>query len=491
MPRLPFASEPAPEAVAAARMYADDLLLLPNVFGVGAAQKVVNGQRTDTIGVVVYVTNKQSPASLATLDRIPRELTVGGDRVVTDVVQAVRPRPCDVSDGKVRPLVGGCQIGASTGMGTAGGVFYDRRYPYAPVLLTNNHVLTDPNAPYTLPISTVVTQPAGGERIGFIQRIVPWWPAPFGAPYAFEYVVDAGIVGYLDGIKTKPSILDIAGRHPFLALPPYRNLKVVRRGFRTQLKAGTVECTGLTLDWYSNHADKAFRAGVGGTLFAIRSDPGEVTAMPGDSGSLVVDDAGAATRGLVCLTDGQDGGITYACDILDVMKEMEIDTACNGGIRRLVIFSILKRFPTLSMADRERLIYENFRKFSGFRADYLSPNGEGTLSGVLGALLEGEPGQAIAESMLTDDEFAGLLPRAIGTWLIEPTVFDMLEYVLPDHFVPDLLAAFTRLGCVQPGAIDTSWLADAFRDGEGRSMREVLDRKVKAPEPAGPAGRHA
>lgn len=48
--------------------------------------------------------------------------------------------------------------------------------------------------------------------------------------------------------------------------------------------------------------------------------------------------------------------------------------------------------------------------------------------GALGALLEMEPGRTIAEALLADEDFSGLLNRAIGDWLVLPTVFEMLEY---------------------------------------------------------------
>ena len=39
-----------------------------------------------------------------------------------------------------------------------------------------------------------------------------------------------------------------------------------------------------------------------------------------------------------------------------------------------------------------------------------------------------------AEDLALDDDFAGLIDLAIGDWLVQPTVFDLLEYQLPDDF---------------------------------------------------------
>ncbi|MEU9785542.1 hypothetical protein AB0H92_32050 [Streptomyces phaeochromogenes] len=465
------------------------MLRLPNVIGVGASRKVVSGRRTDTIGIVVYVTRKEPSANLAAQHRVPPELTVNNESVPTDVVEIAQPRMCALDDGKYRPIRGGCQIQSVAGLGTAGGVFFDRRAPHDAVLLTNNHVLTLPAHPDSLPGNRHVWQPGGGhaEFVGDSTRVVPMLPGPLGANYAFDSVVDAGIVEVGPGIGKWFRVIDIAGKHPFVALPPYEGLEVVRRGFRSQLKTGTVEAVGVTVITEGPPPDrKRCKIGGGGTVFAIRSPEGQISGMSGDSGSLVVDAAGQATRGLVFASDSHDhltGGLTWACDMLDVMSAIEIETICARSNRLVVTAAVMKEIAS-SIAERERLIEEHVRKFARFRASYLSPNGDSRLSGGLGALLEEESGQEIAEALLTDDDFAGLLNRAIGSWLVQPTAFEMLEYRLPENFVPDLLAAFTRLSRIKAGAVDTDWLADVFQNADGRSMREVLDRKVRVPEPA-------
>lgn len=485
MSQHPHVPEPSRAALAGARLHADDLLSLPNVTGVGAARKVVGGRRTDTVGVVVYVLRKEPSANLDARHCVPPELIVGNEGVPTDVVEIAQPRMCDLDDAKYRPIRGGCQIQSVSGLGTAGGVFFDRRPPYEAVLLTCNHVLTSPDRPFELPGNRSVWQPGGGhaEFVGASARVVPMFPAPLGADYAFDSVVDAGIVEVGPGIGKWFRVVDIAGKHPYVALPPYEGMEVVRRGFRTQLKTGTVEAVGVTLITGNAMAgQKRCKIGGGGTVFAIRSDEGQISGMPGDSGSLVVDAAGQATRGLVFAADSLSGGLTWACDIVDVMGAMEIDTICSRAIHLSVDGAVLKHLA-FALSDRERLTEEHVRKFTRFRADYLSPDREGLLGGGLGVLLEGTSGQEIAEALVTDDDFAGLLNRAIGAWLVQPSAFEMLEYQLPENFTADLLAAFTRLTRISEGAVDVDWLADTFQDADGRSMREVLDRKVRAPEP--------
>ncbi|MFB7178027.1 hypothetical protein ACFCYI_10020 [Streptomyces sp. NPDC056257] len=480
MPHTPKEPEPPLAALAAAHMYTDPLMRLPNVIGVGVAYKVVEGQRTDTVSVSVKVIRKERAANLATLDRVPSSLTFNGEGIPTDVMPIAMPRVCQFmyDFAKHRPIRGGCMIeavGQGGGMGTGGGIFYDRRWPMEPVLLTNSHVLSDArNNPPQLPQDIRVYQPPSwwwGEYIGYIVRAVPFFLAPLGADYAYTIDVDGGIVHVDLPVKVDFSVTEISGMHPWVCLPPYIGERVLRRGATSRLQSGTVEDIGLSV--LHSIGDKLLKVG-NGNLFSIRSDPEEHPAQHGDSGSLVLDSA--ATRGLLCGSDYTLGGLTYANNILDVMSALEIDAACNGGRRRMVRMAIIAHLMDI------KLIEEHVGKFDRFRAEYLSQDSEGNLASALGALLNDGTGQAIAGAILADEEFSGLLNRAIGTWLVRPTIFDMLEYQIPENFTPDLLAAFSRLNAMKPDVIDMRWLEDAFQDADGRSMRELLDRSVKKPD---------
>ena len=130
--------------------------------------------------------------------------------------------------------------------------------------------------------------------------------APLGVTdYRFSAPVDAGIVEVDDEIAAQFEVVEIGGKHPFVVLPPFEGLEVVRRGYRTQLRTGTVEAVDLTITVTANNGD---RLRIGPTVFSIRSPERLISAMKGDSGSLVVDAAGGAARGLVFASNEQSGG---------------------------------------------------------------------------------------------------------------------------------------------------------------------------------------
>jgi hypothetical protein len=228
---------------------------LSNVVGVGIALRRTGGVVTDEPAVVTYVSRKLPREALPAGQQVPVELDADGEMVRTDVVEIAEPRYVDVDTTTYRPVRGGCQIGTAGGAGTAGAVMYDRRDQQV-VLLTNNHVLTTVSNPTVLPADTSVRQPAGGTRIGRSKRFVPMFPAPLGAgDYRFFGTVDAGIVALDSNIAGRFDVVEI-GPHPFVVLPPYIGLEVVRRGFRTQRRTGTVEAVGLTVTVKASNGDR-------------------------------------------------------------------------------------------------------------------------------------------------------------------------------------------------------------------------------------------
>lgn len=473
---------------AAVRRHTDLLLAYPNVVAVGAARKIRKGRPTDTQAVVVYVSRKLPASMLEPMHRIPGQFETDDATVVSDVVQIAEPRFMAVDTAPYRPLRGGCQIESSSGTGTLGGILYDR-LDHRPVLLTNNHVLTPAGAPTVLPADTRIFQPAGGPQVGSAKRIVPMFLAPLGEfNYRFAARVDAGIVAPLPGIALDFSVVEL-GKHPYVVLPPHEGLAVQHRGFRTQLRSGTVEALDLTVIMKASNGDR-HRIGGGSSVFSIRAPERFIGAWPGDSGSLVVDASGGAARGLVFGGDGQSGGLTFACELGAVMQELQLETACSGELAALIRRAVLRRM-TVAWAAAEHgtdggtrhanaLVEAMVEKVDRFRDRHLADAQDGRVAGAFGTLLH-QLASELAEGAHDDEDFAGLIDQAFGDWLALPTVHDMLEYRIPDQLGPTAIAAFRRLGRRARARHDLGWFEAALSRSCGLTMREWIAQRAEAP----------
>jgi hypothetical protein len=82
----------------------------------------------------------------------------------------------------------------------------------------------------------------------------------------------------------------------------------------------------------------------------------------------------------------------------------------------------------------------------------------------------------LAWAIANDEDAAGLLERAFGDWLLQPTVFDMLEYRFPEDIGERTGRAFQRVeDCSAEGA-DLEPLRNAFQGLGGTPIRELLQR---------------
>ena len=230
---------------------------------------------------MVYVTQKLPREALLPTELVPRTVFTDDTEIRTDVVQVGVPRFVAVDTQTYRPLRGGCQIANFRGgAGTGGAVMYDRR-DQSLVLLTNNHVLTDPKNPTFLPASTAISQPFGGGRIGQSKRIVPMFRAPLGATdHNWFGTVDVGIVALDSNIPVEFNVVEI-GAHPYVVLPPYEGLEAVRRGFRTQLRVGTVEAVDVTVIIKNSSTGELYKVGGPDAVFMIRWWEREISADAG------------------------------------------------------------------------------------------------------------------------------------------------------------------------------------------------------------------
>lgn len=477
--------ELSPHVLAAKRLHTDALLQRPNVVGVGVGTKRKGGASTGEPAVVVFVTRKLPREALGPQELIPGAVaSPEEEEVTTDVVEVGVPRFAAVDTATYRPLLGGSQIGnALGGAGTAGAIMYDRRDQQR-VLLTNNHVLTNMVNPSSLPDNTTVFQPAGGPRVGNSKRIVPFFRAPLGEfSYNWFAQVDAGIVAIDGGVTSDFEVTEV-GRHPFVVLPPYEGLEVVRRGFRTQLRHGTVEHVRITI---VITAPNGARVKVGDTdeVFSIRSRPFEIAAMPGDSGSLVVDENGGASRGLVFGTNNQTAGLTWACELGAVMSALELDTPCSGSLNALIRRGVYRRLHdnwdlvahAAAAGGIEGIVQEQIELVRRLRHGYLNAGMEGSNGQALGMALE-RLAPALATAIANDEDAAGWLDRAFGGLLVQPTVFDMLEYRFDEEAQAAMVQAFGYLQQAGVDRNDLDALAGVFVHGSGRSLRDMVNERA-------------
>ncbi|MGC7846461.1 hypothetical protein ACP3TJ_05235 [Desulforudis sp. 1088] len=115
------------------------LMLLPNVVGVGVGFKRINGEDTGQEALVVFVSEKVPEETLPRAYRIPRRI----EGLPTDVVSVGEIRLLGERVARKRPASPGVSIGHyRISAGTFGAVVYDSRSG-EPLILSNNHILAN------------------------------------------------------------------------------------------------------------------------------------------------------------------------------------------------------------------------------------------------------------------------------------------------------------------------------------------------------------
>src|SRR6266498_3403770 len=152
------------------RIHETRLFRKRNVVGVGIANKVVGGRRTDEPCVVVFVERKVPRSQLRPNDLIPETI----EAMKTDVVETGRIQALQARTDRWRPAPGGVSIGHYRI--TAGTLGVVARRADARMILSNNHVLAKENA---ASIGDPILQPGpydGGtdrDRIATLDAFVP------------------------------------------------------------------------------------------------------------------------------------------------------------------------------------------------------------------------------------------------------------------------------------------------------------------------------
>jgi len=100
--------------------------------------------------------------------------------------------------------------------------------------------------------------------------------------------------------------------------------------------------------------------------------------------------------------------------------------------------------PSVTGSKGNVVIDEVVTKVGRFRDKHLSADTDVGLGSRIGRALR-QLGPDLAQMITADEDTAGLFDRAFGEWLIQPTVFDMLEYRFQADLGAHVAAAFQKL----------------------------------------------
>jgi hypothetical protein len=134
---------------------------------------------------------------------------------------------------------------------------------------------------------------------------------------------------------------------------------------------------------------------------------------------------------------------------------------------------------TIAGGYTNALVKEMIDKTSRFRRQHLAETAEGRLCGELGNLLH-QLAPDLAEAVHQDEDFAGLLDRAFGNWLVQPTLFDMIEYRISNQEVLAATQALQRFSSKRELPQDLRWLEKILPRFTDVSVRELLKFTTKA-----------
>jgi hypothetical protein len=278
----------------------------PNVIGVAAGLKQVNGKETKDLAIIVLVENKKSEDELLADQVVAREY--GG--VKTDI-QEVGRIVAQAYTAHIRPARPGYSVGHfGITAGTFGCLVRDIYPPCRVHILSNNHVLANSNAAgIGDPILQSGPHDGGTYPADMIARLSRFVPMFFNDPDRYN-LVDGALALPLDQRNVIPSIVGLG--IPSGTKEATLSLDVVKSGRTTQTTVGKVTAINATV---------AVQYGVGVGYFRNQILTTNMS-QGGDSGSLLLSRADRKAVGL--LFAGSDL-VTVHNNISDVLMALDVE----------------------------------------------------------------------------------------------------------------------------------------------------------------------
>jgi hypothetical protein len=464
----------------------DSLLGYPNVIGVATGFRERGGKVTGDIVVQVFVSRKVADAQLGPADVIPKRVSGWEGAAQTDVIETTVPE-AQQDTTRYRPVEAGCSIGpeASVSAGTLGGWACDNRDDTI-VLLSNNHVISNLD---TLPVLRRIVQPGRfdggvlpGDVIGALKRHNPVNTVanPPGPGVVIPTsVVDAAIGSIDGGIDIDHDVIDI-GPAIYELRAPALNMNVQKRGRTTRLTTnGRITSVGMTFNCTYNNRTRISSIQ---NAFRITSTDGNVFSSPGDSGSLIFDQAAGRlsnTRpvvGLLYAGGAFSNGtpFTDANDINAVFGALNLSTACTcvaRAIIRAILESLSREGPWRPPFPGE--LRRSERDFRRFRSRVLERSKYGKVLSELIAQNAARGGKILAED---DEAFAAAVRalRPLGEY--EVSYYELLEKPIDAKTVESLteLVGHVARHDRELGA-QLKRVVGTLRRLEGSTLGHVLD----------------
>jgi hypothetical protein len=304
--------------------HTERLLSIPGVHGVAIGKKVTDGVEIEDICVVVFVDNKLPLSEIEPEHQIPDVLE--DTNVKTDVVESSPPVPLSklsenppdapgnlriveaakpVDRARYDPLVGGIEIMSSGGVGTLGTVFYDKKWDRV-LGITNDHVVRK----HDRTLAKNVYQPSvrSSEKPTHL----------IGTVLSTDESADAAIISI-----TKANRYEINRAYTFdiADIGTWRGTANVTIGTPVKKRGRTSRLT------FGNV--KYIRASYGSMTNQIGISPdtsrNQDFSLPGDSGSVILDDQNRIVALLWGATDvGPDIGTAWGTAAEEVEKALYI-----------------------------------------------------------------------------------------------------------------------------------------------------------------------